>query len=144
MSKAPAVPKKTKAPEWNDSAAVDAFLARLEHAHKTALQALRRLILDADPSITEGLKWNSPSFYRGGWFATMQLRAKAGIQVIFHLGAKVRPGVDARAAIADPAGLLQWLGPDRASLVLRDEAELRAQSHALAEVVRRWIAVSGA
>ena len=139
MSKGSVVTRKAKAPEGNDPAAVEAFLAKLQHPHKAELVILRRLLLAADPRITEGIKWNSPSFYFQGWFATMNLRAKSGLQLILHLGAKVRPGVDVRRALADPAGLLEWLGPDRASVQLRDADDLRTRGAALQEVVRQWI-----
>ena len=43
-------------------ASVDEFLAALKHPHKTEIQLLRGIILGADPSIAEGVKWNSLSF----------------------------------------------------------------------------------
>lgn len=133
-----AAPQPTKAPEGNDPAAVDAFFAKLSHPLKAELEAVRAAFLAADPAITEGIKWNSPSFYRNGWFATMNLRAKGGLQIILHLGAKVRPGVEARGAIADPAGLLEWLGPDRASVLLRDAADVQQRLPALQTLARDW------
>lgn len=133
-----AAPKPAKAPEGNDRAAVDAFFAKLSHPLKTELLAVRAAFLAADPAISEGIKWNSPSFYRNGWFATMNLRAKGGLQIILHLGAKVRAGADAKGAIADPAGLLEWLGPDRASVILRDSADVQERLTALKTLARDW------
>ena len=72
------------------SAAVDAFMATLEHPCTALIEALRRIILRADPSIAEGIKWKSPSFRTGEYFATVNLRAKAGIGLILHFGAKVQ------------------------------------------------------
>lgn len=134
-------PLKSAAPraeEGNDSAAVDAFLAQLQHPLKDALQAVRRAVLTADPAITEGIKWNSPSFYRQGWFATLNLRAKDGPQLVFHLGAKTKVATEARAAVPDPAGLLRWLGPDRAAVALGDAASLPARLPALRELAGAW------
>jgi len=67
--------------------AVDDFMAKLDHPHKRDIEALRKLVLAVDPAIREGVKWNAPSFRTTGYFATTNLRAKAGIGVILHLGA---------------------------------------------------------
>ena len=44
---------------------------------KPLVEAIRATILGADSQITEGVKWNSPSFYRHGWFATVNVRPTA-------------------------------------------------------------------
>lgn len=45
-------------------AAVAEFLRRLEHPLKAEIEALRRVLLAADPAVREGIKWNAPSFRR--------------------------------------------------------------------------------
>jgi hypothetical protein len=118
---------------------VAAFLDALDHPRKPEIQTLRRIILDADPGIAEGIKWNAPSFRTSEWFATFHLRAKGGVQVILHFGAKVRDRSGARAAIADPESILTWLGDDRASATFRDREDVRARESAFAAVLRAWI-----
>ena len=86
---------------------VESFLAALNHPMKPEILAVRQTILGADPSITEGIKWNAPSFRTTEWFATFHLRAKVGLQVILHLGAKARSSPD----IAFDAPLLDELRP---------------------------------
>ncbi|HVJ26050.1 MAG TPA: DUF1801 domain-containing protein [Vicinamibacterales bacterium] len=128
-------PKKTAA---DTSIAVDDFMATLEHPQKAAVAALRDIVRAADPSIGEGIKWNAPSFRTHEYFATTHLRAKIGIGLILHLGAKVRE--DAAVQIEDPGGLLAWLGPDRAVVHFADVDEVQARAPALQDVVRQWIA----
>ena len=65
-------------------------------------------------------------------------RAKAGVQLILHRGARARAGVGA-LAVDDPAGLLTWLADDRASVTLRDLADVDAKRDALSALVRAWI-----
>ena len=65
-------------------------MATLEHPFKPEIEAIRRLMLGVDPGVREGIKWNSPSFRTTEYFATTNLRSKAGIGVILHLGARVR------------------------------------------------------
>lgn len=118
---------------------VPAFLAALDHPRKPAILALREVVLGADPGVTEEIKWNAPSFRAPEPFATFHLRAKEGVQLILHFGAKKRAAPVDRAAIADPAGLLTWLGDDRASLVVRDAADVDAKREAVGALVREWL-----
>ena len=127
-------PRPAKAP----AADVETFLASLEHPFAREVLALRQLILGADPRISEGIKWNAPSFRTSEWFATFQLRAKDGVQLILHLGAKKRPELEG-LAIADPASLLEWLGPDRASVKFRDLKHVEQTRPAFVELIRQWI-----
>lgn len=119
---------------------VETFLASLEHPRKPDILALRQLILGADPQIAEGIKWNVPSFRTSEFFATFHLRAKDGVQVILHLGAKTRETAVTGIAIDDPEGLLVWLAKDRASVTFRDLQDIDARGAAFAQLIRQWIA----
>ena len=116
---------------------VDAFMQALDHPHKDAIEALRRIIVHVDPAIREGIKWNAPSFRTGEWFATTHLRAKTGIALILHLGAKVRSAP--APVIDDPARRLEWLGKDRARIAFADVAAVEASRPALEGIVREWV-----
>ena len=122
-------------------ASVEAFLAALDHPHKPEILALRRIILDVDPGIREGIKWNAPSFSTSEHFATFHLRAKDGMQIILHLGAKVRASATTGVVIADPSALLEWLARDRAAVKFRDLRDIEARGAAFSAVLRQWIAL---
>lgn len=119
---------------------VDAFLATLDHPHAHAVAAARAIILGAAPEIGEGIKWNAPSFRTTEWFATFHLRTRDGVQLILHLGARVRDTAATGIAVDDPHGLLEWLARDRATVRFRDLADVEARRDALAALVRAWIA----
>ncbi len=112
-------------------------MATLEHPHKAAVEVLRDVMRGADRSIAEGVKWNVPSFRTHEYFATTHLRAKVGIGLILHLGARVRK--EASLRIEDPDGLLIWLADDRAVVHFGDVDDVRARAAALQAVVRQWI-----
>lgn len=133
-------PPRDSTPETSPdtSAAVDAFMAALDHPHKAAIIAVRETVLGVDPSIEEGVKWNVPSFRTREYFGTIHMRAKVGIGLILHLGARVRQ--DASVQIDDPDGLLVWLAPDRAVVHFASETDVRQRASALQAVVRQWIA----
>jgi hypothetical protein len=118
---------------------VEEFLAALDHPFKPEILALRAILLGADPGIAEGIKWNAPSFRTSEYFATFRLRAKDGVQVILHLGAKTRATAIAGIAIADPDALLEWLAKDRASASFHDLQEIEAKRSAFEAVIRQWI-----
>jgi hypothetical protein len=121
------------------SKAVDELMRTLEHPQKPAIEAVRASILGADRAIAEGVKWNAPSFRTTEYFATTNLREKKGVGVIFHLGAKVRKLPPGGVAIDDPAGLLKWLGKDRAMVVFTNLEDAKAKKAALVRIVRQWI-----
>jgi hypothetical protein len=118
---------------------VDSLLASLDHPRVAEIQAVRAIILGATPGVREGVKWNAPSFATTEHFATFHLRARTGVQVVLHLGAKPRPDAAVRDGVRDTHGLLEWRGPDRATVSFRDLADVHAKADAFAEVIRQWV-----
>lgn len=119
---------------------VDQFMARLDHPLKTEIEAIRALILQANPSITEQVKWNAPSFCHAGEDrVTLHLRAKEGVMLVFHRGTKNKDTTG--FAFDDPTGLMKWAAPDRALVTLRDMADVEARKTELADLVRRWVEI---
>lgn len=133
----PTMPKPTAA---DTSAAVNQFMATLDHPFKAEIEALRLDMLAVDPSIAEGIKWNAPSWRTTEYFATTHLRSKTGLGLILHLGAKTRELPEGGLVIADPAGLLKWLDKDRAQIEFTSAADFAAKRPALQTLIQRWIA----
>lgn len=111
----------------------------LRHPREPEIRAVRGLILGANPRVEERVKWNAPSFATTEHFATFHLRARDGVQVVLHLGARPRPDAGLRDAIVDPAGLLDWRAADRATVTFRDLADIETQGSAFVAIVRQWI-----
>ena len=121
------------------SADVAALLANLAHPRDAELRAIRAIVLGADARIREEVKWNAPSYCTSEHFATFHLRARDGVQLVLHLGAKPRPDAAVREAIDDPCALLEWRGADRAIARFSDMADVDAKRAALAAIVREWV-----
>lgn len=117
---------------------VDAFLAALDHPLKREIEAVRALILGLGPEVSEGIKWKAPTFRTSNDFATVNLRSTNSLQLILHLGAKVRPDLEA-PHIDDPANLLKWLARDRCMATLGAGEAYRANAPAFEAVLRQWI-----
>src|SRR5262245_43949230 len=88
------------------------YLNLLEHPHKSAVRAVRDLIISIDPRVKEEVKWNAPSFRIEEHFATFRLQPTPICQLVLHTGSKVRKG-GIRMEIPDPNGLLKWVSADR-------------------------------
>lgn len=131
-------PTKSPAPAGDGTAEVDAFMARLAHPLKNEIEAVRKIIRAAAPGVAEEIKWNAPGFRTKESFATVNLRATDRLQLIFHLGAKVRKPPP-ELEIADPAGLMKWLAKDRALVTVGVGDEVRAHHAELTALVRAWI-----
>jgi len=118
---------------------VEALLESLKHPRLPEIHALRSVILGVDRRISESIKWNAPSFAITEHFATFHLRARTGVQVVLHLGAKSRPATTLRSELADPTGMLDWRGPDRATVTFSDRADIASRKDAFVAVLRQWI-----
>lgn len=119
---------------------VVAYLRELDHPLKSALEAVRKIILGADSGIAEGIKWNAPSFHYREYFATAGLRpSEKFVRVVFHKGAEVKDGSTDGMKIADPAGLLEWHASERCSVKFCDARDVRAKARALEAIVKQWI-----
>ena len=118
---------------------VEDFMRELEHPLKIEMQAVLELIAGASPEISTGIKWNAPSFFYKEWFATVNVRTNDAVQIILHLGAKVRADINARIDIKDPNKLLQWLGKDRASVKFASMQEITASETAFRDIISQWL-----
>ena len=124
----------------NQTDKVNQFMSDLNHPLKAEVEAVRAIILGANPQITEHIKWNAPSFqYDDEDRVTFNLHRQDRIQLIFHRGAKVKASDD--FAFEDSTGLLEWAAKDRGIVTLRDMQDVKAKEAALIEVVNQWIQI---
>jgi hypothetical protein len=109
------------------------------HPLRKEIDALRTIILGADKSIVEDVKWNAPSFRTTDWFATLNgPKHVKEPMIILHTGAKAR-GLVLKDRIPDPQGLIKWLGNDRGQITFADAADIRKKKDALRAIVSAWI-----
>jgi hypothetical protein len=108
---------------------VDAWFETLEHPLKSVMLEVRRAILAADKRIDECIKWKSPTFTFEGNMASIDPKAKAHVQLMFHQGAKL-PG--SHPALEGGGGTVRYLR-------FRDKADVRAKRADLRSAVAAWI-----
>lgn len=119
--------------------AVSALLDANKHPLRKEIDQLRTIILAADMSIEEGVKWNAASFKTEDWFAT--LNGPKHIKepmLILHAGAKAK-GLVLKDRIPDPLGLIKWLGNDRGQIIFKDTTDITTKQQALQAILISWI-----
>jgi hypothetical protein len=73
----------------NNTKKVDEFIAKLDHPLKAELEAVRSIIVNANPKIEEDIKWGGPSFLYKEDLATFNPRIKNYVALIFHKGSLI-------------------------------------------------------
>ena len=113
----------------NRNPEVDAWFEAYENPQKELVQAVRDAILDADPRVTEAIKWKAPTFVYRGNIASFYPKTKSHASLMFHTG----------ASLPDPSGLLA--GEGDTSRVARFESieDLEVKTPALQALIAAWI-----
>ena len=110
---------------------VDERLTDREHPLEAEIRALRSLIQEVDPRITEEWKWNAPSFSYKGYLVTFNLHANDRVHLVFHNG----------AILDDQDGFLEGTYPDRRMAYFKDMRDVQAKAPKLQRAIREWIAL---
>jgi len=109
--------------------AVDAWFADYSNPQKPLAQAVREVVLAADPRVTEAIKWQAPTFVYAGNIASFYPKAKAHVALMFHKG----------ASLPDPTGLLEGTGEVSRVAKFLDHDDLEAKREALTDLIRAWV-----
>ncbi len=112
---------------------VDDWLAGYDNPMKPVVQAVRQVILDTDPRISEAIKWQAPTFMFEGNIASFFPKAKKHASLMFHKGAEI-PGTF-------PS--LEGDGKEARSFKVASLEELEQKRDELQAIVRAWIAMKG-
>lgn len=120
---------------------VDAFLASKRHPLEKEILSVRRMILGMDGSIREEIKWNSVSFRNDhDFFATVNLRSTATVQLILYTGVKKKATAKTGIEVDDPNGLIEkWAAKDRCLVSLGTGAEVEANAAAFTSLLEDWL-----
>jgi hypothetical protein len=123
-------------------ATVDEFLTAQQPERRADVESLRALVHEAEPSLTEIVKWNSPDYTLDGVDRlTVNTAGKGPVRLILHFGTERAEDKSAAPTFAgDPDGLLTWHSDIRASLALPEESKLTEQRDAIIAVIRAWLA----
>ena len=121
---------------------VDAYMRAMKHPLKGVAEELRAIILSADPSIGEEIKWNAPAFFYTGMLAPFDPKKYKRHVVVFNLFKKdcVRLVILNGARIGDTSGLLVGDYADGRRLALFSSLdEVHSKRRALQGAIKKWL-----
>ncbi len=112
----------------NKTAAVNDFMRLLDHPLKPEIEAVRAII-KANPDIAERVKWNAPSFFYTDDLATIHVKAKQHVQLIFHHPAIVKI----------KSAYLEGDYRDRRMMYFENMAEIKARKKDLVRIIKELV-----
>ncbi len=117
----------------NRNPEVDAWFEAYENPQKDLVQAVRASVLDADPRVSEAIKWQAPTFIYAGNIASFYPKSTKHVSLMFHTG----------ASLPDPEGLLEGEGETSRVARFLDVGDLEAKAPALRGLIKAWIDAKG-
>jgi uncharacterized protein YdeI (YjbR/CyaY-like superfamily) len=108
---------------------VDKYLKKKAHPLNAEIQAVREIILGADPRVNEVIKWSAPTFLYKGNMASYFMNAKKHVSLMFHKG----------ALINDKTGLLEGDAKEGRTAKFASMQEIKKRKKDLESVVKAWI-----
>ncbi|HEX2683972.1 MAG TPA: DUF1801 domain-containing protein [Ferruginibacter sp.] len=112
----------------NKTAEVNAFMKQLDHPLKAEIEAVRAII-KGNPRIAERVKWNAPSFFYVDDLATIHVKAKQHVHLIFHHPAIVKIS----------SKLLEGDYKDRRMMYFENMKEVIARKKELVRIIRELV-----
>lgn len=113
----------------NRDPAVEQWFEGYDNPQKGVVLAVRQVILDVDPRISETIKWKAPTFMFNGNIASFYPRTTRHVSLMFHTG----------ATLPDPTRLLEGDGDTSRVARFLDESDLAAKTDALRGLIAAWI-----
>lgn len=116
------------------------FMTQFDDERRPLVGALLEAIREACPSLTETIKWNTPTFCdRGKDRMTMMLHKRDRVGLILHTGAKPKEDKKAPHLYSDDTGLLEWNSNIRAMISFSDLTDFLSKKELFKKAVERWI-----
>lgn len=121
---------------------VTEFLNDIKHPLRAEIEILREKIINANPNLSENIKWNAPNYCCDGEDRiTMKIQPPKQIQVVFHRGAKTLETLKNRL-IDDKSKLLSWKTNDRAVATFRNLEEIISNESDFINIINEWLNAS--
>jgi hypothetical protein len=130
-----------KAIKLSDEEQVTQHIKKLDPAFGKIIDAIRKIILSADASVGERIKWNNPSFYYTGEMKPFDPKEYKREIVVFNLfKEKIMLVFPSGAKVKDTYGLLTGDYKDgRRIVVLKDMADVKTKEKALQKIIKEWL-----
>jgi uncharacterized protein YdhG (YjbR/CyaY superfamily) len=112
----------------NKTEEVNAFLKELDHPLKAEIEAVRAII-KLNRKIAERVKWNAPSFFYTDDLATIHVKSKQHVHLIFHHPAIVKI----------KSAFLEGDYKDRRMMYFENMNEVKARKKELTKIIKELV-----
>lgn len=124
---------KPRAPKLTDAEQVTEFMDKLGHPLKAEIEAVRNIIRNANPKISERIKWNAPSYYTSADLLTFNPRSLKNVHLVFHHIAIVQ--------VQSP--LLEGDYKDRRMVYFTDMQDIEGKKSELERILNEYVQLAG-
>ncbi len=93
---------------------IDSWMAALDPSLRSVAEALRQLILESEPDLSESIKWGNPVYEKQGKVCYLA-STKAYVSLGFFNG----------AALTDPEGFIEGTGKKMRHVKVRSSEDIR-------------------
>jgi len=122
---------------------VDEFLNGLNENQRSQVLKLREYIFEIEPSLTEHIKWNAPSYVKEDedrmTFNTMN--KESIVKLVFHMGATKKEDKNGQPVL-DDAHLIEWVSNIRGYMTFTTLDEIIANKREIKRTVQEWLALN--
>ena len=120
---------------------VPEFLEDLDIGKRRQVEALRKIILDC-VSVTEHIKWNSPSYvYKDEDRITFNVHGN-DIKILIHMGATRKEDKQATPIMNDETDLIKWSSNIRGIVAFKDIDDIAAKKSDFENILHNWLKIS--
>jgi uncharacterized protein YdhG (YjbR/CyaY superfamily) len=124
---------KPRVKKLTDAEQVAEFMSKLEHPLKAEIEAVRAIIQNANPKISERIKWNAPSYYTSTDLLTFNPRSLKNVHLVFHHIAIVQV----------QSALLEGEYKDRRMVYFADMLDVESKKAELVRILNEYVQLAG-
>ena len=123
---------------------LDEFYKSLDDDKLAQVLEIRKLLLEAEPTLTEHLKWNAPSYVKDNEDrVTFNIMNKQGIvKLVLHMGATRKEDKKAVPVMQDDSGLIEWNSNIRGTISFPSHLDMHELGRPFKEIIKNWLAIS--
>ena len=120
---------------------VEDFLASLDSDKRTQVDALRATILNAEPLLSEHIKWNAPSYVIDGVDRiTFNLMNKQGVvKLVLHMGTARKEDKKGSPVMQDTSGIIEWNSDIRGTITFNSIQDVNSKLDVLQKIIKDWL-----
>lgn len=120
---------------------VSEFLANLAPDRKNQVELLRSYIFQAEPTLTENIKWNAPNYiFEDIDRITFNVHNKEqAVRILIHKGVIEKEDKKAMPIMEDTSGLIKWNSNIRGTLSFNTIQEIENHAKEIKNIISDWL-----